>query len=174
MELLLYCVKCRKKTESEEGSEAQVKTKNNRFRLISNCCICGTKKSSFVKNSDNKTGGDLVDVIGSTIGEIHLPGHNFTGPGTKLQERLERGDKPINRVDEISKKHDIAYSKNKDKKSRHIADREMLQQLDEITNPTTREKIERMVVKPIIKTKLKLGLGAPKGLKDEVRLNKES
>jgi len=168
MELLLYCVKCRKKTESEGGSEAQVKTKNNRFRLISNCCICGTKKSSFVKNSSKthakakKTGGDLVDVISSTIGEIHLPGHNFTGPGTKLQERLERGDKPINRVDEISKKHDIAYSKNKDKKSRHIADREMLQQLDEITNPTTREKIERMVVKPIIKTKLKFGLGNTK------------
>ena len=172
MELLLYCVKCRKKTESEAGGKT-IKTKNNRFRLISNCCICGTKKSSFVKK---QTGGDLVDVISSTIGEIHLPGHNFTGPGTKLQERLERGDKPVNRVDEISKKHDIAYSKNKDKKSRHIADREMLQELDEITNPTTREKIERAVVKPIIKTKLKLGLGVPTGLKDEVRLenNKES
>ena len=147
MDLLLYCVKCRKKTESEEGET--IKTKNNRFRLISNCCICGTKKSSFVKK---QTGGDLVDVISSTIGEIHLPGHNFTGPGTKLQERLERGDTPINRVDEISKNHDIAYSKSKDKKSTHIADREMLKQLDKISEPTTREKIEIAVVKPIIKT----------------------
>lgn len=42
-------------------------------------------------------------------GEWHLPGHNFTGPGTRLQERLERGDEPVNRVDELSLHHDIRY-----------------------------------------------------------------
>ena len=57
MELLLYCVKCRKKTESEAGGET-IKTKNNRFRLISNCCICGTKKSSFVKNRNRAQPAD--------------------------------------------------------------------------------------------------------------------
>jgi hypothetical protein len=41
--------------------------------------------------------------------EWHLPGHNFTGPGTKLTERLERGDEPINRVDELSLHHDLRY-----------------------------------------------------------------
>jgi len=153
MDLLLYCMKCKKKTQGEEAEK--IPTKNKRFRISAICCICGNKTSKFVKT---KTGGDLVDVLGN-IGEIHLPGHNFTGPGTKLKERLERGDTPINRVDEISKNHDIAYSKSKDKKSRHIADREMLKQLDEIPEPTTREKIERAVVKPIIKTKLKFGLG---------------
>jgi len=146
-------MKCKKKTQGEDAEK--IPTKNKRFRISAICCICGNKTSKFVKT---KTGGDLVDVLGN-IGEIHLPGHNFTGPGTKLKERLERGDVPINRVDEISKNHDIAYSKSKDKKSRHIADREMLKQLDEIPEPTTREKIERAVVKPIIKTKLKFGLG---------------
>lgn len=42
--------------------------------------------------------------------EFHLPGHNFTGPGTRLQERLARGDQPINRVDRISMEHDMQYA----------------------------------------------------------------
>lgn len=42
-------------------------------------------------------------------GEWHFPGHNFTGPGTRLEERLERGDEPVNRVDELSLHHDIRY-----------------------------------------------------------------
>ena len=42
-------------------------------------------------------------------GEWHLPGHNFTGPGTKLQYRLERGDEPINKVDALSLHHDMRY-----------------------------------------------------------------
>jgi len=42
-------------------------------------------------------------------GEWHLPGHNFTGPGTQLEKRLERGDEPINRVDALSLHHDIRY-----------------------------------------------------------------
>lgn len=43
------------------------------------------------------------------FGEIHLPGHNFTGPGTQLEKRLERGDQPINAVDELSLHHDLRY-----------------------------------------------------------------
>ena len=42
-------------------------------------------------------------------GEYHLPGHNFTGPGTQLKRRLERGDEPINAVDELSLHHDMRY-----------------------------------------------------------------
>lgn len=45
-------------------------------------------------------------------GEFHLPGHNFTGPGTQLQARLEGGGKnakPVNAVDALSVDHDIFY-----------------------------------------------------------------
>lgn len=42
-------------------------------------------------------------------GEWHLPGHNFTGPGTKLKYRLERGDEPVNKVDALSLHHDMRY-----------------------------------------------------------------
>lgn len=42
-------------------------------------------------------------------GEWHLPGHNFTGPGTKLKYRLEQGQEPINKVDALSLHHDLRY-----------------------------------------------------------------
>ena len=42
-------------------------------------------------------------------GEWHIPGHNFTGPGTQLKYRLERGDEPINKVDALSLHHDMRY-----------------------------------------------------------------
>lgn len=42
-------------------------------------------------------------------GEWHLPGHNFTGPGTNLKYRLEQGQEPVNKVDALSLHHDLRY-----------------------------------------------------------------
>lgn len=51
-------------------------------------------------------------------GEYHARGlsgdtfnvvHSFTGPGTNLNKRLERGDEGINDIDKASKLHDIEY-----------------------------------------------------------------
>tara|TARA_Y100001963_G_scaffold113369_1_gene157017 strand:- start:31 stop:330 length:300 start_codon:yes stop_codon:yes gene_type:complete len=57
--------------------------------------------------------------------EYHLPGYNFCGPGTNLEERLARGDKPINELDACCMVHDIVYSQTKDKKARVAADRQL-------------------------------------------------
>lgn len=74
-------------------------------------------------------------------GEFHFPGHNFTGPGTNLEARLARGDKPVDPTDEASMIHDIAYNNiSKDLKAKRIskkeaytrvrrADRRMLQKM---------------------------------------------
>lgn len=40
--------------------------------------------------------------------EFHIPCYNYAGPGTRLQKRLKRGDKPVNRLDAIAMHHDIA------------------------------------------------------------------
>lgn len=53
--------------------------------------------------------------------EIHPPGYNFMGPGTKLAERLARGDIGINPLDEACREHDIAY--NEENGDRQTADR---------------------------------------------------
>jgi hypothetical protein len=68
-------------------------------------------------------GSLLNSAINALPFELHLVGYNYCGPGTKLQERLARGDKPINPLDEACQEHDIAYSKNKDIPSRLQADR---------------------------------------------------
>ena len=55
--------------------------------------------------------------------EIHLPGYRFCGPGTKLGERLARGEHGINELDEACREHDIVYAEYKDNERRRIADR---------------------------------------------------
>jgi predicted metal-dependent HD superfamily phosphohydrolase len=95
---------------------------------------------------------------------------NFAGPGTRLDCRLnddgtpKSWSKPTDRVDQAAYYHDLAYNEYKDTENRNIADREMLQQLDSIENPSVREKIEMAIIKPVINTKQRFGLG----LKDRV------
>lgn len=55
--------------------------------------------------------------------ELHLPGYQYCGPGTKLEKRLARGDSGINQLDRACKEHDIAYSKHRDMDSRKQADK---------------------------------------------------
>ena len=57
--------------------------------------------------------------------EYHLPGYNFCGPGTNLEERLARGDKPINELDACCMVHDIVYSETNDSSKRVAADRKL-------------------------------------------------
>ena len=47
-----YCLKCRKDTENINPKIS--KTSNNRTMVLSKCAICGSKKSSFIKNQEAK------------------------------------------------------------------------------------------------------------------------
>ena len=83
----MYCVKYKKKTETLNQSEHV--TKNNRQLLKGQCVVCGITKSSFVSNK--KSGGFVNTLLNSgVLPEIHLPGYNFAGPGTKLKSRQRR------------------------------------------------------------------------------------
>lgn len=60
-------------------------------------------------------------------GENHWPGHNFTGPGTKIEKRLQLGqpyDTPVDAVDACAKKHDIDYLNIRNKLSAGQIDRQ--------------------------------------------------
>ena len=99
---------------------------------------------------------------------MHLPGHNFTGPGTKLYKRLyldgtpKEWSIPINRVDNAAYHHDLCYSKDDDTKTRdEVCDKTMLGELSGIVNPTLRERIDKSIVEKLIKAKLNFGLGHP-------------
>ena len=47
-----YCLKCRKDTENINPKFS--KTSNGRTMLLSNCAICKSKKSRFIKNQEAK------------------------------------------------------------------------------------------------------------------------
>ncbi|KAJ8911909.1 hypothetical protein NQ315_012323 [Exocentrus adspersus] len=58
--------------------------------------------------------GVLNSIIDKFPGEIHIPGYQFCGPGTKLKERLSKGQQGVNPLDGFCYKHDIAYSQSSD------------------------------------------------------------
>ena len=45
-----YCLKCRIKTESKNPKVE--KTKNGRIMLLSECVVCDSKKSKFIKEQE--------------------------------------------------------------------------------------------------------------------------
>ena len=47
-----YCLGCRKDTENINPKVS--KTSNGRTMLLSNCTICSSKKSRFIKNQEAK------------------------------------------------------------------------------------------------------------------------
>ena len=94
-------------------------------------------------------GSFLSTFVNNLPCDMHLPGHNFTGPGTKLYKRLNSDGTPkewsipINRVDNAAYHHDLCYSKHDYTKTRNkVCDKTMLGELSGIVNPTLIERIE--------------------------------
>ena len=64
----VYCLKCRKNTENINPKFS--KTSNGRIMLLSNCAICNSKKSRFIKNEEAK---GLLSNLGIRIPLIKVP-----------------------------------------------------------------------------------------------------
>jgi len=98
---------------------------------------------------------DVQKLISKTGIEFHWPGYEYMGPGTRLEKRLKRGDPGINRLDRISKQHDIDYSKSKSLRDKHKADRVMIKRIERLPGKKTNTE---KIVKNIMKAKVKLGV----------------
>lgn len=93
-------------------------------------------------------------------GELHLPGHNYTGAGTKTRMRIARGDIPINQIDELAMQHDINYLEAVGQSDRNVlvnqADDVMVNTALDIAfgrkDSTLRERVEGIVVAGILGT----------------------
>jgi len=68
---------------------------------------------------------NLLNTLRNLMPELHLPAYNYCGPFTKLDKRLARGDKPINKLDAGCQQHDIFYRDHKETRERHVADKEL-------------------------------------------------
>jgi len=101
--------------------------------------------------------------------------YRFAGPGTKLKERLARGDRGINNLDELARAHDIAYDKSNSLADRHRADEILENQAWEVfkdKNTGIKEKAASWLVTTAMKVKRKLGAGC--GFKQMVAAAKNS
>lgn len=106
--------------------------------------------------------GLLNSLIDKLPFELHIPSYNFCGPGTKLKERLARGDRGINQLDEACRQHDIAYANNKTLTDRHIADKVLTEkawQRVKAKDSSVSEKLNSLLVTNMMKVKTKLGMG---------------
>ena len=84
--------------------------------------IRATLMNSQEEQEKNSALDALIDLLPF---EMHVPHYKFCGPGTKLAERVERGEVGINPLDEACRQHDLAYT---DQNSvRHQADRVLAQ-----------------------------------------------
>lgn len=116
------------------------------------------------------TGGGIVgSIVNKAIDllpiELHIPGYNYCGPGTRLKKRLARGDKGVNPLDEACKTHDIAYSKFSDSARRQQADKELTErawQRFKAKDATLGEKAAAWSVTTAMKAKTKFGGGRRK------------
>lgn len=109
-----------------------------------------------------KGSGWITDALAKVPAELHLPGYNFCGPNTKLQERLERGDVGVNPLDDACLQHDVFYSQEKDAKKRHEADKLLADKAwKRVKAPDAKlgEKLAAMLVTGAMKAKVKVGGG---------------
>ena len=91
----MYCLKCRQVKETENITSAT--SRNCGLMMRGQCVTCGKTNTQFKKGA---AGGSFLNTIVNNLSfEMHLPGHIFTGPGTKKIEfgwnakRMEHADK---------------------------------------------------------------------------------
>ena len=97
--------------------------------------------------------------------EKHAPFYNWLGPGTYIDQRLERGDKPVDALDVCAMKHDLVYNRT-DLTDEDVmrADKEFLKCLNNVNTKDKGKKYIAFIATQIFAGKLKLHkLGLLKG-----------
>lgn len=120
--------------------------------------------------------GVVNSLINKLPFEVHIPGYQFCGPGTKLHKRLARGDPGINPLDKACREHDIAYSKSSNLEDRHKADYELEQRAWERVKSRDAklgEKAAAWTITNAMKVKRKLGMGVERRGRRKVDFRKD-
>ena len=130
-----------------------------------------------------KDRGLVNKLLNSLPVELHIPGYQYCGPGTKLAKRLARGDSGINALDTACKEHDIVYSQNRENiEARNAADKVLANKAwGRVTagDAGVGEKMAAYAITNAMKLKRKFGMGmkkksTPISLKNIVKMAKKS
>lgn len=110
-------------------------------------------------------GGALLNTLINNLPfEIHIPGYQYCGPGTKLETRLQRGDSGINPLDKACQEHDIAYHSKKNILDRQ-ADQILIEQAKKrggSKDASVWERSAARIVASPLTVKMKAGAGMKK------------
>lgn len=121
--------------------------------------------------------GFLNNAINHLPFEMHLPGYQYCGPGTKLNERLKRGDPGINELDKACKWHDIAYDLYPEDHNRNLADLILIQKANQrisSNDASYNEKLAAATVSGIMTVKNKIGGGLKVVKKNKIKKKKNN
>lgn len=134
--------------------------------------------NSVTKSPSSKKAGDGLfnKVLNSLPFELHVPGYNYLGPGTKLEERLKRGDAPANPLDAAARDHDIAYAQHQDTENRHVADKLLEQRAWKRViskDAGLSERSTALLTAGAMRIKRKLGMGTKRPRKSGKGLKKK-
>lgn len=102
----------------------------------------------FLSNIVNKT----IDILPT----LHIPGYNYCGPGTPLNDHIAKGVKPVNKLDQACKLHDEAYARYSDSSRRTVADKELTERAwsrVKSSDASLKEKLAAWAVTNIMKGK---------------------
>ena len=163
-----YCVSCKKYAANENSSVR--KTKQNRLILLSNCAICGKKKSTFIKNQEisndyfqkNKIINKFLLTGDKFMPELHLKQSGFTysacGPFTKHHERIQKFTETgnlkhlyRNELDNACFACDAAYSDSKDLAKRTASDNILKDRAYEIARNCNYDGYQRAIASIVYK-----------------------
>ena len=170
MNKVMYCVKCRKKTETTNI------TKHSKNMVKGQCVGCNKFKTSFEKRSGS--GFSLNSFVNNLPIELHLfaergenvpdgsfnnqQKYSFCGPGTRYEQRVREGYKGINELDSMCKLHDKFYNENTETKVRNLSDLALAHRAAEIAKNPMYDDAQRKdarFISDIMKTKSTYGLG---------------
>lgn len=128
--------------------------------------------------SRKRIGKGLINgLINNLPFELHAPGYQYLGPGTKLEKRLNRGDPGVNELDKAAKEHDIAYANSNKMSDRHKADKVLQKKAWKRVKSKDAgfgERVLSLGVAGIMKAKRKLGMGMKNKSKNKSKTKKKN
>ena len=176
---LIYCLRCKQKTPT--NNTERVVTTNNRNLLKGTCSVCQTKKNKFIAGNGSGFFNEGIQKLRNLGVELHLysdKGENvpnssfnglekysYAGPGTQYVQRVREGYQGINELDRMAKLHDRFYNENPDTKSRNISDIALAHRAREIASYPSTDEAQRkdaILVANLMENKARFGLGVKK------------
>lgn len=130
------------------------------------------QKNSIMQRVFKRGGSFLSNALERYNKEIHLPQYQFCGPNTRVLERLNKGQRGINKLDQACLRHDLSYLRNKDLKTRHLADADLIQEAKArifAKDSSIGEKIAAGAVSGLIAAKKKWVWGERTAKREEIQ-----